>query len=213
LITLDSTRFSSRRQLAALFHFQEDKMMIPVVRVPTELQNHPQVQAHIRGIERYYNSDKFDRKQRTIASLHEGTHLFYMRACGFEPNVFGPGVGYDSSVKDFFLFDCSIQQLPYEIRMSAEPMLVAKCFLGPMYVEEKLLSHRIQEEIEYSSRFDLEQYNKWYDQRQQTNADVGDLTADKVRDAVLRDLRRPAFRKKLWDAAWEFEARVFGKPN
>lgn len=184
--------------------------MIPVLQVPTDMQNHPRVQVLARGIERYYNSEKFDRKQRTIASLHEGTHLFYTRACGFEPNVFGPGVGWDSNAKDFFLFDCSMQALPNEIRMTADPMLVAKCFLAPMYVEEKLLGHRTKEEIEYSSRFDLAQYNKWYDQRQKTKNDVSDLTADKVRESVFEELRSPEFQRKLWDTAHEFEARVFG---
>jgi hypothetical protein len=189
----------------------EDKMIQVAIRVPTDLQNHPEVASLAEELSARFNSDWFDRKERTITCLHEGSHLVYKRMCGFEPRLFGPSIRYDEDTEILRQSDSAVESLPEEVLMTAEPMLIAKQYLAPMYVEEKLLAHRTFAEIWETAQIDLKNFTAWSVRRNRVKGDLP-ATLD-VRQSVNKDLRSPALRRKLWDAAWEFEARAFGKPN
>jgi hypothetical protein len=209
-------RNNERAPDGAFFYFAfiskgRNMIQIRTTHVPAELRDHPDFKRVAQYHEHWFNSHKFDRKQRTIISLHEGTHLVYAREIGFDPEPHGPSVDYDFDTETFRRLDSSVEGLPYEIKMSADPILVAKFYMAPVYVEEKLLSHRTREEIWEDARGDLKNYNNWFVQRHNLKGDVYPaLVPFDLREAVYKDCRSPAFRKKLWDAAREFETRVFG---
>ena len=73
-----------------------------------------------------------------------------------------------------------------------------------------MLGHITEKQLWRMARADLRDLNDWFCRRSRLAGDVSGLTLDVIRDSVYKDLRSPAVRKKLWDAAWEFEARVFG---
>jgi len=47
-------------------------------------------------------------------------------------------------------------------------------------------------------------------QRLKSRDNIVALSSVDLRDSVYRDCRGPEFRRKLWDAAREFEMNVFG---
>jgi hypothetical protein len=194
---------------------QKGRKMIQIntTHVPMELRDHADYERISKDHEHWFNSPKFDIKQLTIICLHEATHLVYDRELGFEPKLYGPSVDYDSDAETFRRLDSAVQGLPYEIKMNADPLLVAKHYLGPAYVEEKLLNHRTREEIWEDAGGDLKNYNNWFAQRYQLKGDVHPLSSVDLRDAVYKDCRSPAFRRELWDVAREFERRVFGESS
>lgn len=182
--------------------------------VTGELRNHPDFIWIVQSSSDFFNSARFDKKERAIICLHEGTHLFYCRKLGFEPRLYGPSVIFDEVSVKFRRLDSAVQGLPHEIKMSAEPLLVAKQFMAPFYTEQKLISGRTIEQMWKDCLGDLRNFNDWATQRQRLLGDVkGIVSMDEVRDSVFKDLRSPAFCRKIWDTAHEFEARVFGKPN
>jgi len=185
-------------------------IQISTTLVPLELQENPAFKSCVENHERCFNSSKFDTKLRTIICLHEATHLVYARELGFEPRLYGPSVDYDFDTEKFRRLDSSVQGLPYEIRMNADLVVVAKQFLAPVYVEEKLLSHRTQAEIWADALGDVKNYNNWLVQRLQIKGDVHPFSSFDLREATNRDLRSPAFRRRLWGAAREFSIKVFG---
>lgn len=181
--------------------------------ITAEMRDRPDFIWHVQNHSARFNSEQFDRKQRSIICLHEATHVIYCRELGFDPKVFGPRIIYDHFSECFRRLDSAVEQVPYEIRMSADPMLVAKQYFGPVYTEERLIDHRTMQEIRADAQGDLKNLNKWTCERQKLKGDVkpnvGGLEA--IRESVFKDCRSPKFRKKLWDAAHEFEARVFGE--
>src|ERR1700692_327121 len=153
-------------------HYKRNKMIqISTRLVPLECQDDPRCKRAVAQSLSFFNSIKFYTKERAIICLHEATHLVYARELGFEPQLYGPSVDYDSDTEKFRRLDSSVEGLPYEIKMSADPVLIAKQCLGPVYVEEKLLSHRTKEEIWADSRGDLKIYNNWAVQRHQLRSD------------------------------------------
>jgi hypothetical protein len=95
--------------------------------------------------------------------------------------------------------------------MAAHPVAVAKTFLGPHFAMKQLLN------FDYSfvtPDGDVENFDDWCAERFPNEmflfrAGLWVL----VEDSVDEDLLKPVFPKKLWDCAYEFEARVFGKSN
>jgi hypothetical protein len=141
--------------------------------------------------------------------LHEAAHLVYSRACGHEPELYGPMIDYDSGRETLHLIDAAVEELPYEIRMNADPILVAKHYRGPLTVLEAL-GNMTREQARKEPMLDLRNLNNWFAERHRLRSDVQGITEKLVRDSVLRDLQCPDFCRKIWDAAREFEARVFG---
>ena len=182
-------------------------------KVQGELRNHPDFISRLLRTEIYFNSDSFSEKDRASLYLHEGAHLVYSRELGFEPELCGPSIDFDETFGVFRSLDGSTEGLPREIKMNADPLAVAKQLLGPAFVEEKLLNHYTPEHIWLTAKGDLKNFNNWYVERLRLKGDVPLLKTEAIREAVYRDCRKPAFRWKLWDAAREFEARVFGKAN
>jgi hypothetical protein len=182
---------------------------IDTSKVPLEFRNDPGCQVAAAQSSAWFNSPDFDAKERAVLFLHEGCHLVYSRSIGFDPQLSGPGVRYDPDTETFSVVDSSLEGLSYEIKMNADPIQVAKVYIGPVHVEEKLLNHRSQREIWADSVRDIETFNKWFSERSQLKGDLH-LTSEAIRDSIYRDCRSPAFRRKLWDAAREFETRVFG---
>lgn len=184
--------------------------------VQGELREHPDFELNVEYAWELFNSALFTPKAKAIICLHEATHLVYCRELGFEPELFGPAVIYDEDSERFRIVDSSVEQLPREIRMFADDvLLVAKHYLGPVFTEQRLInSHRTEKRIWADAKGDLRNFNNWAGERQRLFGDVmGHVSFEAIRDSVYKDCRKPAFRKKLWDAAREFEARVFGKPN
>jgi len=180
--------------------------------VPDTLLGHPDLKRQVDRHFSRFNSPWFDRAQRSIICLHEATHVVYARMLGFNPRLYGPSVDFDPDSEKFRRLDASVESLPYEIGMDADPVLIAKYHMGPAYVEAKLLSHRTWEEIWADAQGDLAICNKWAVERERVRGDYllsVAKTKTFLRDEVYRDCRSPAFRRKLWEAAREFEARVF----
>jgi hypothetical protein len=184
-------------------------MIQVATRVRSKFQDHPDVKLQVQELSEKFNSEWFDRKRRSILCLHEGTHLYFTRLCGFELELYGPSVSYDPDSEQFVSYDASVERLPDEIEMSADPVLVAKHFLAPAYVEEKLLDHRSWQQIWKMARDDLRNYNRWFCKRYRDKGDIGPNFPN-IRELVHKDCRNPGFRRKVWDAAREFEERVFG---
>ena len=69
--------------------------------------------------------------EHVMLCLHEGTHLLYARACGFDPECYGPSVGelYYPGIGWRRRLG-AVESLPHEIALSADVLLVAKQFLG-----------------------------------------------------------------------------------
>jgi hypothetical protein len=193
-----------------LFFFNGTKMIqIDVSDVPAEIRDGPEFIREYEAHFEKFNSSRFDKKERAIICLHEATHVVYCRELGFEPKFYGPAIWYDEILVKFRRVDACVEGLPYEIKMKAEPLLVAKQFMGPYYVEPKLIvSSRTENQIWHDAFGDLCNYCDWKARRRK----LGEvkLSFDAIRDSVYRDLRSPRFRKKLWDTAKEFEAQVFG---
>ncbi len=192
---------------------------IDISRVPLELQD-DDFHSHIEQISSWFNSSKtFTTKEKAVICLHEGTHLLYTRMCGFEPKLRGPSIEYDPEAEWFNRSDGAVESPPFSIKMSADPVLMAKQYMGPVYIEERLLSHRTKEEIWASSSVgpgcDLELFNRWAAQRQELRGDYYSALFPKgsfiLPDEIYKDCRSPEFRKKLWATAKEFESRVFGE--
>jgi len=99
--------------------------------------------------------------------------------------------------------------LPLVIEMNANPLTVAKYHIGPVYTGLKLLGNVTEKELWKIAETDLKNLNTWHGQRSRLVGDVSWMTLDVIRDSLYRDCRSPAFRKKLWDAAHEFEHRIF----
>jgi hypothetical protein len=152
--------------------------------------------------------------QHVMLCIHEGTHLLYARMCGYEPEVYGPsdktfyrkGVGWRRTLG-------SVDGPPPEIFLTADVLIIGKFFLGPAYIEEKLLGEDHWKEIWNRARGDFEKYRNW---RRQFVGDMLDaeglplLSCAKIRKAVYKDFSEPTFRQRLILAAREYERRVFG---
>ena len=93
--------------------------------------------------------------------------------------------------------------------MTADPIRVAKTFLAPRFVLEKLTFPFVGY-IEVSDEGDEASFKTWFDRRFELKGDVYPELAAETREAVYKDCRSPAFRQKLWAAAREYERRVFG---
>ena len=163
---------------------------------------------HIQGV----NSPEFGEK-RIVVGIHEGTHIEYCRDVGHEPKLYGPKVRYDPFTEKFDTVYGSVELPPYETRMTAPPLAVAKFFIGPVYTEQQLLNHRTEKEIWHMARFDLKNLNEWVCERSREVGDARGLTLDKIRESVHEDCENPKFRKRIWNAAREFEVRVFGQAS
>ena len=185
---------------------------IDVTRIPQEMRNE-EFQFHYQKAVEFFNSSEFDRKARTLISLHEGTHLLYARELGFEPKLYGPGIRYARQTKVFHGIVGAVQALPDTISMTADPIMLAKQLLGPECAQEKLLGFKTTGVLGISSQGDIEDYEKWFVRRMIAKGDLYLELDINARDAAYKDLGSPAFRRKLWDAAHEFEERVFGKPD
>lgn len=189
------------------FSFDEDYIIqIDTEDVDGRLRERPEFMLAVKKASDFFNSTRFDRRMQTAACLHEGSHLHYTRACGFEPNLFGPAVEYDRQSNRFYPTFGSVEMLPYTISMTADVFAVAKTLIAPTFVEARFLAG----DIEIGDWKDLKNFRKWSVCRFDLMGDTyPELEAD-IREAVYKDCRKPAFRRKLWDAAWEFESRVFG---
>lgn len=180
--------------------------------LPENRMNEPAVKDYIEKFRRWINDPrKFDRKERAKYSLHEGTHLYYTRACGFEPELYGPGVRFDSDGELTMVWG-AVAQLSRELRMSCPVLAVAKTYLGPMFAEDKLVGLANGEQREWGSATDLDNFVKWRVRRQEIVGDIDphDELIEQTRESVYKDCRSPEFRRNLWAAAWEFERRVYG---
>ena len=112
--------------------------------VPPEFQNHPDANWNVQDLSEFLNSERFGRKERTAILLHEGTHMVYarecLRECGcewFELDLYGPSVKYDAFTENFRQCQASVEGLPFTIEMNADPLMVAKHFIGPVYTGQK----------------------------------------------------------------------------
>lgn len=183
------------------------------INVPDEMLDHPELQRQVLQLSSRFNSDEFDRKQRTLTCLHEGTHIHYSRLLGFEPKLYGPSVRYEPETKTFRMLEGAVEGLPEDIQMHGDPLMVAKSMRAPRWVEEQLFGDDSFKVDEYRHLGDLMNYNRWSTRRYFLMRNFDPKVLLKVRQSVLKDLRSPAFRRKLWDAAREYEMRVFGKVN
>ena len=156
-------------------------------------------------------SSRYDSpKERAITCLHEGTHVYYMRECGFEPTFYGPRMFWEAEKSQFTRYRASVETLPVEIQMSADPLLVTKSYIGPIFVEEKMLAHRHADEILRGAQRDIDNFYDWFCRRHQKKKDVHPKIFEDAREAVYKECRKPVFREKLWSVAHEFELKVFG---
>jgi hypothetical protein len=152
--------------------------------------------------------------EHVMLCIHEGVHMVYARDCGYEPEVYGPSedefyvprVGWRRTLG-------SVDGPPPEIKLTTDILWIGKFYLGPAYIEEKLLGEENWKEIWDRARGDFEKYRNW---RYQCGGDLPGadgvelLSCAKIRKAVYADFAQPAFRRRLWAAAREYEARIFG---
>jgi len=166
----------------------------------------------------FFNSAKFDEKARASVVFHEGCHLFYTREAavpfgGFEPRIYGPAVEYSKARDEFYPSVGAVQCLPKEIRMKADPIAVAKSFLGPLFVMKKLHISD-SEHLLVSPDNDVENFELWCKERFPNDSLEFRVSLwIQVEDSIDNDLKNQVFVKKIWDAAKEFEQRVFGPVN
>src|SRR5262245_35635347 len=139
---------------------RRDMIDIDTRLIPLELQNEPLVQQFVKESFDWFNDPhKFDRKERAGICLHEGTHLHYKRLCGFEPQLFGPGVAYDHRTNSLESYNGGVESLPEDIELAADSVLVAKSFLAPGFAERLLLEHgQSDQEIAKAMRKDTENF-------------------------------------------------------
>jgi len=143
--------------------------------------------------------------------LHEATHLVYARSLSFEAELYGPMIDLDVETQIIHVRLAAVQALANEILWAGDPLAVAKQIVGPTFVREKFFKDW-GSEVPFDG-MDWRNFDKWFDLRQRKRGDLGGLTHDAIRESVFADCGGSEFRKMLWDAAGEFEARVFGKPN
>jgi hypothetical protein len=183
-------------------------IQIDTTTVPTELRDEV-FEQRLQKQSDFFNSDKFDQRTRAKVCLHEGTHLYYTRECGFEPRLFGPALEYNPRTKQLRETVGEVQFMPQSISMSFDPVLVAKSILAPRFVLEELTAP-YRGYIEVLDEADEDLYRRWFAMRSEIKGDVSTRLAVHARDAVYKDCRSPAIRRKLWASAREFEQRVFG---
>jgi len=78
-----------------------------------------------------------------------------------------------------------------------------------VHIERQRTTQRMARTYLVAAKGDLKNFNSRYVERIRLKGDVPLLKTEVIREAIYRDCRKPAFRTKLWDAAREFEARVF----
>jgi hypothetical protein len=145
-----------------------------------------------------------DNLKQLYTNIHEAAHMVYHRAVGNDPEVYGPHT--DGKWK----FLGAVEALPEHIRLNYPPVLVAKCFLGPRYIEILLRGEQSLYACLRGARRDLEIYNDWCWMRQRLRNDLPDNLKDQVHRAVRRDFNDPAFQRRLWETALEYERRTSG---
>jgi len=147
--------------------------------------------------------------QPILLCIHEGTHLFFARECGYEPQVYGPsdesfyrkGVGWRRLLGSV---DCP----PPEILLTADILSIGKFHFGPAYIEERMFGEDRWKEVWDRATGDFENYHNW--RRNYWRRIDRDVSPANNRKAVYSDFDRAEFRERLMSAAREYETRVFG---
>lgn len=181
-------------------------IQIDTSEISAEMRDNPEFVREFEAAFKFFNSERFDEQARTLLCLHEATHVVYARELGFEPRMYGPEIICDKGT--FHRIDASVDGLPHELKMTAEPLAVAKSIIGPVYTVP-ILTTETEESMWKKCLSDRKCLVRWDCKRQLR--DEKEITFEMIRESVHNDCRSPAFRRKLWDAAHEFEARVFGR--
>jgi hypothetical protein len=141
-----------------------------------------------------------------LTNIHEAAHVIYHRDLGDDPQVRGAHWRIIDGKREWVLG--SVECLPAHIQMNAHPVLVAKTFLGPRYIEVLLRGKESQDECWFASRRDFGLYSDWYRIRQTLRADLPSDLKEEVQRAIRRDFNDPVFQRRLWKTALEYEARI-----
>jgi hypothetical protein len=152
-----------------------------------------------------------------ILCLHEGTHLLYSRAVNFEPKLYGP------SEEEFYIHRIgwrrklgAVERPSLGILLTADILLIGKYYLGPAYIEERLLGEDNWKEIWDGARFDHAGYHDWLRQRSYIVGDTHDAQGEnlvspaKIRKSVYADFSKPEFRQRLLTASRDYESFLKG---
>jgi hypothetical protein len=137
--------------------------------MPKEMREYP---AFIKLLERekewFNNPDKFTRAARMWICLHEGSHLFFDRAIGFQDSVLrGPWISYNPEHNKFLINKSSVcSSASFAETLAVETHLMAKTFIAPSVVGPALMSHpRTALQTEWDTKIDFELCRAWYTKR------------------------------------------------
>jgi hypothetical protein len=148
--------------------------------------------------------------------IHEAGHIIYFTKAGVTDfDFYGPRIIYDSQRDDFDGYPAAIQPKPWNadfLNMDIQKWLntVAQAHAAGGVFARQLSNAPDGGDEEDRQRFD----NMCAIFQRQ----VPDVTIDledswkEAQDAVMRDLRSPAFRNEAWNKAREIKAKLFGQP-
>jgi len=146
--------------------------------------------------------------------IHEAGHMIYFSKAGFaEFDFHGPRIVYDSERDDFDGYPAAIQPKPYNIDFSNMDIQKWLSTVAQAHAAGGVFARKLANARDGGDEEDRQHFDNMCGvvQRQIPNIEIDrEASWRGAQDAVLKDLRSPAFRTEAWNKARKIKERLFG---
>ena len=183
---------------------------IDISGVPAEKRNRPTFLELQTQMQAAVNNPKW----RAAFAAHEAGHKIYLERLGVTKFEFiGPHINYDAERDDFDGSPAAVKAEPVSLSAAGFNFDEWLLKLAQTKAAGAVFSRVLTEAPNHGEGSDWEEFKQACDSLNEAMPDRN-INAEAVwgqaKDAIQRELRKPAFRKECWREAKEIEASVFG---